>query len=288
MALDLELLKKEYQEAVAQQMQEEYWVPEMGESLIRILPPVDGKLFYRKVGIHYRLAGSGMEFCPKLTAGDQYQIGEVVDDRCPICEVVEELRKSKSPAAVQLVNRLAVVERYLMNIIPLSEDQKRVRQYIAPKTVRLALLKIILDPDYGDITDLERGRNVVIEKIQGGGGFVNYSVRVKPREISVRELLGRELTLNEIPNLNDFVMKKIKSYDRLKVVLYGGEQELAMEELMERYSDSSKADFSKKEYDAEVSVSKRGVNTSADSENRMSIDEMMKIAQSVVSQLKRE
>jgi hypothetical protein len=271
-------LKKEYQEAVAQQMQEEYWVPEMGESLVRILPPVDGKLFYKRVGIHYRLAGSGMEFCPKLTA----------DDQCPICEVVEELRKSKSPAAVQLVNRLAVVERYLMNIIPLSEDQKRVRQYIAPKTVRLALLKIILDPDYGDITDLERGRNVVIEKIQGGGGFVNYSVRVKPREISVRELLGRELTLNEIPNLNDFVGRRIKSYDRLKVVLYGGEQELAMEELMERYSDSSRADFSKKEYDAEVSVSKRSVNTGADSENKMSIDEMMKIAQSVVSQLKRE
>jgi hypothetical protein len=273
MALDLELLKKEFQEAVAQQMQEEYWVPEMGESLIRILPPVDGKLFYKKVGIHYRLAGSGMEFCPKLTA----------DDQCPICEVVEELRKSKSPAAVQLVNRLAVVERYLMNIIPLGEDPKKVRQYIAPKTVRLALLKIILDPDYGDITDLERGRNVVIEKIQGGGGFVNYSVRVKPREISVRELLGRELTLNEIPDLNDFVMKRIKSYDRLKVVLYGGEQELAMEELVERYSDSSK-----KEYDVDASVSKPGVNTTADSGNRVSIDEMMKIAQSVVSQLKRE
>jgi len=276
MALDLELLKKEFQEAVAQQVQEEYWVPEMGESLIRILPPADGKLFYKKVGIHYRLAGSGMEFCPRMTA----------DDQCPICEVVDELRKSKSPAAVQLVNRLAGVERYLMNIIPLNEDQKRVRQYIAPKTVRLALLKIILDPDYGDITDLERGRNVVIEKVQGGGGFVNYSVRVKPREISVRELLGRELTLGEIPDLNDFVMKRVKSYDRLKVVLYGGEQELAMEELVERYSDSSKVDFSKKEHDVDAGVQKQVIN--ADSGNKMSIDEMMKIAQSVVSQLKRE
>ena len=274
MALDLELLKKEFQEAVAQQTQEEYWVPEMGESLIRILPPVDGKLFYKKVGIHYRLAGSGMEFCPKLTA----------DDQCPICEVVDELRKSKSPAAVQLVNRLAVVERYLMNIIPLGEDQKKVRQYIAPKTVRLALLKIILDPDYGDITDLERGRNVVIEKVQGGGGFVNYSVRAKPKEISVRELLGRELALNEIPDLDDFVMKRIKTYDRLKVVLYGGEQELAMDELVERYSDSSKSEPAKKEVESDISKQ----NVTADSGNKMSIDEMMKIAQSVVSQLKKE
>jgi hypothetical protein len=274
MALDLELLKKEFQEAVAQQVQEEYWVPEMGESLIRVLPPVDGKLFYKKVGIHYRLAGSGMEFCPKLTA----------DDQCPICEVVEELRKSKSPAAVQLVNRLAVVERYLMNIIPLSEDQKKVRQYIAPKTVRLALLKIILDPDYGDITDLEKGRNVVIEKVQGGGGFVNYSVRAKPREISVREILGREVTFSEIPDLNDFVTKRLKTYDRLKVVLYGGEQELAMEELVERYSDSSKSETVKKEVESDIT--KQNVN--ADSGNKVSIDEMMKIAQSVVSQLKRE
>jgi len=274
MALDLEMLKKEYQEAIAQQTQDEYWVPEMGESLVRILPPADGKLFYKKVGIHYRLAGSGMEFCPKLT----------IDDHCPICEVVEELRKSRSPAAVQLVNRLAVVERYLMNIIPLSEDQKKVRQYIAPKTVRLALLKIILDPDYGDITDMERGRNVVIEKVQSGGGFISYSVRAKPREISVREILGREVTFSEIPDLNDFVTKRLKTYDRLKVVLYGGEQELAMDELVERYSDSSKSETAKKE--VELGINKQ--NVTADGENKMSIDEMMKIAQSVVSQLKRE
>ena len=224
MAIDFELLKKEFQEAVAQAAQEEYWVPEFGENLVRILPPRDGKLPYRRVGVHYKLAGSGMVYCPNVVFGE----------RCPICEVVDDLRKLKSAGAVQLAQRLIVVERFLMNLIPLDRGDLRVKQYLAPKTVRLHLIKAMLDPDYGDITDLKTGRNVVIEKAQGGGGFVNYFVRVKPKQVSVDEILGRKFDIDEIPDFDEFLVRKMKTYDELKTVLYGGD-EVGMEELVERY-----------------------------------------------------
>jgi len=278
MALDFELLRKEYLEAIAQQAADEYWVPEFGENLIRVLPPRDGRLFYKKVGVHFKLVGSGMEFCPKLTEGLA----------CPVCEVVDQLKKMRTPVAMQLVNRLAVVERFLMNIIPLREgEERRIKQYLAPKTVRLALLKTVLDPDYGDITDLVKGRNVVIEKIQGSGGFVNYTVRVKPREVSVKELLGRELMMEEIPDLHEFVSRRLKGYDELKNILYGGDEELSVEGLVERYTSSSFVDEGVREDRKEVNgmVDVGGMRHGSD---RVDIEEMLKIARKMVQQLKDE
>jgi hypothetical protein len=273
MALDFDLLRKEYQEAIAQQAVDEYWVPEFGENLIRVLPPRDGKLFYKKVGVHFKLVGSGMEYCPKLTE----------NLACPVCEVVDQLRKMKTPVAMQLVNRLAVVERFLMNIIPLKEgEEKSIRQYLAPKTVRLALLKTILDPDYGDITDLVRGRNVVIEKVQGSGGFVNYTVRVKPREIPVKEILGRELRLEEILDLNEFVSRRLKGYDELKNVLYGGDEELGVEGLVERYTSSGFMEDSVKEEKREMD----DVGVVKQKGDRVDIEEMLKMAKKIAQQLK--
>ncbi len=276
MALDFDLLRKEYQEAVAQQATDEYWVPDFGENLIRVLPPRDGRLFYKKVGVHFKLVGSGMEFCPKLTEGLA----------CPVCEVVEQLRKMKTSVATQLVNRLAVVERFLMNIILLKDgEEKYIRQYLAPKTVRLALLKTVLDPDYGDITDMVRGRNVVIEKVQGSGGFVNYTVRVKPREVSLKELLGRELRVEEIPDLNEFVSRRLRGYDELKNILYGGDEELGVEGLMERYSSSGSVENSVKEERAGVDEVVN-VGVVKQKGGQVDVEEMLKMAKKIAQQLK--
>jgi len=274
MALDFEVLRKEYQEAIAQQATDEYWVPDFGENLIRVLPPRDGKLFYKKVGVHFRLVGSGMEYCPRLTEGLA----------CPVCEVVDQLKRLKTPVAMQLVNRLVVVERFLMNIIPLKEgEEKSIRQYLAPKTVRLALLKTILDPDYGDITDLEKGRNVVIEKVQGSGGFVNYTVRVKPREVSIRELLRRELYIEEIPDLHEFVSRRLKGYDELKSILYGGDEELGVEGLVERYVSAGALEEEREKESEEKKIDVGVVGAKAKG-GSMDIDGMLRMAKRIVEQ----
>jgi hypothetical protein len=276
MALDFELLRKEYQEAIAQQAVDEYWVPELGENLIRVLPPRNGKLFYKRVGVHFKLVGSGMAYCPRVTEGLS----------CPVCEVVDQLKKMKTPVATQLVNRLAVVERFLMNIIPLKEGEERViRQYLAPKTVRLSLLKTILDPDYGDITDLVRGRNVVIEKVQGSGGFVNYTVRVKPREVSVKEILGRELLIEEIPGLDEFVHKRLKGYDELKSILYGGDEDLGVEGLVERYTGSGFIEDSERK-EKEEAGDEVDVGVVKQKGGRVDVEEMLKMAKKIAQQLK--
>jgi hypothetical protein len=274
MALNWELLKKEYQEAISQyKTQEEYWVPEFGKNLIRILPPRDNTLFYKKVGVHYRLAGSGMEFCPKV----------ISNERCPVCEVVERLRGLNTSGAVQLINRLRVTEKFLMNIIPLNQEQKTIRQYLAPKTVRLALLQYVLDPDCGDITDLERGRNVSIEKIQGGGKYVQYLVTVSMRTISLREVLGREILMEEIPDLNEFVATRVKSYEDLMVSLYGSPEELDLDSLLEKYSEEEKIE-AKEVMREEVEEDKFvDVSKTEKKKEKPDIDELLELARKLVN-----
>jgi hypothetical protein len=269
MALNIDMLKKEMEEASKQKAEGDFWVPEYGENLIRILPPKGDGLFYKKVGVHYKLVGSGMEFCPSLTEGH----------RCPICEVVNGLRKMQTPGASGLVKRLAVVERYLMNIIVLNGPEKHIMQYFAPKTVRLELLKIVLDPDYGDITDLETGRNVVIEKEQGNGGFVTYTVRAKPKQVPVSELMGRQIKLDEFVDLNELVSSRMKSYDDLKYALYGGE-EMDSDELIEKYNEKegSSASAGASQSQSQPSSSKKGEEE---------LEDVMRKAQEIMNKLKK-
>lgn len=215
MALDLEFLKKEYDEALKQTGGRDFWSPRENANLIRILPQSGGKLFYKKIGVHYGLLSSGLEICPQ----------ESLNKLCPVCEVVKELYKLETPEAVRVISSLRVQHKYLMNILALDSDVVNVVQFISGVKVWRDVLSIILDPDYGDITDVATGRNVVIEKIVPPGNKLKteYKVRSKPDRTKISE----PAILNAIPDLDEFLQKKVKSYDSLLEVFVGGKESLA-------------------------------------------------------------
>jgi hypothetical protein len=128
----------------------------------------------------------------------------------------------------------------------------------------------------------------VIEKIQGPGGFVNYSVRAKPKETSIAEVLGRELIIDEIPDLREFVAKRLKGYDALKTVLYGRDEELSVEELVERYTSLNSSEDSEKVSKENVEVAEKQVVTSKPrtSAGQLDIEEMLGIARQIAEQFK--
>lgn len=224
--LDFELLKKEFEEAIntVAGTQVNFWVPVTGENLLRILPPSPSeptKLFYKKVYVHYRVEGLGMVFCLALNYGEH----------CPICNLVSQLRRLNTVDSINLAKRYLPVERYLMNVVPLNEGLN-IRQWLAPKTVRLQLLKVVLDPDYGDITDLTTGRNVVVERLERGGtGFVDYIIRVKPDR---RPLEG--VTEDMIPSFGTVLNSFRRSQDEIKLAMFGSLDEVDVEEYVNRLS----------------------------------------------------
>ena len=234
MALDLEFLKKEYEEALRQSSGSgEFWAPKEGMNLIRLLPPKEGKkVFYKKIGVHFGLLGSKMEFCPK----------ESLDQRCPICELVDKLYKMNTPGAVELVGKLKVKRRCVLNVLPLDTENISVLPYVAPITVYKDILGIIMIPDYGDITDPKSGRNVVIEKIIPGGQKIQteYKVIPKPDRTSIKDIS----LLSKIIDLDEFVKSKVKSYDVLAQALLGEDNDVEeLDDLVDKYLKYKDSDF---------------------------------------------
>ncbi len=230
MGLNLELLKREYEEAIKQTGGGDgYWSPRESSNLIRIVPrKEDTGLFYKKVGVHFKLLGASMEFCPKESLG--------LD--CPVCSFIEHLTTIGTPQAANLMNQIKVVRRYLMNIICLDADKEKVMQYLSGVGIRKDLLGIMLDPDYGDVTDVKTGRNIVIEKFVPGGdkSKTKYTVRAKPNvsELSIE-------VYNNALNLDEFIKSRVKSYEELAKVLMGSgdgiEGEIDAGDVLSKYAN---------------------------------------------------
>ena len=67
-------------------------------------------------------------------------------------------------------------------VIVRGEEHEGVKFWGFGKQVYQELLSIISDPDFGDITDLTNGRDIVVEfkTAEGGASFPETSIRVKP------------------------------------------------------------------------------------------------------------
>jgi hypothetical protein len=102
-----------------------------------------------------------------------------------------------------------------------GEEDMGVRFYSFGKTVYQALLTYINDPDYGDITHIETGRDIVVDytpQEKSDTNFAKTTILVKPNQTPVSkdaELVER-WTTNQ-PNLT--TLFKEPSYEELSVVL---------------------------------------------------------------------
>jgi hypothetical protein len=146
-----------------------FWIPKSGVNLIRILPPKEEGLFFYEVRVHY-LPNDFPIKCPRQD-----------NEPCPICELVDNLRRSESAEDVERSRRLSAKRRYLMNIIDLDDLESGVQVFPAGREVLRQLLTYFVDPDWGDLTDPDKGYDIVIEKA-GSGLQTSYTVR--PRKNS--------------------------------------------------------------------------------------------------------
>ena len=74
-------------------------------------------------------------------------------------------------------------ERFFAPIIVRGEESEGIRFWGFGKTVYSELLAFISDPDYGDITDLENGRDITVEyktAKETGTGYAGTEIRMKP------------------------------------------------------------------------------------------------------------
>lgn len=140
-----------------------YWTPPDGRSEIRILPPVgkmDAGEFFVIVGRHFQQK----QYCPSMTLAS--------GDACPICEVNQILYSSGD---IEEAKKFRASRAFWINIIVRGQENKGPQVYTPGVTVFSNIVAIIKDPDYGDITDLESGFDIKIDR-KGKGMETEYSV----------------------------------------------------------------------------------------------------------------
>ena len=108
--------------------------------------------------------------------------------------------------------------RTYVPVLVRGQESEGVKLWGFGKTVYQELLSFIADPDYGDITDLNAGRDVTVEFMTAaelGKQYPQTTIRIKPNQTPATENKEvAEKIMNGQKDAND-IFKKV-SYDELK------------------------------------------------------------------------
>jgi len=153
-----------------------------GENEVRICPPGpddDGLPFVVRA-THFRVGEANKRFnCPK--AADK-------DADCFICDRVKELRESGDEDDEEQAEELRAKKQWLYRIIDMSNVRKGIQVMAVGIKTHLKIRSYLHSKDYGDITDIEEGFNLIIEK-SGSGLKTTYEVRARRNPEDVTEII---------------------------------------------------------------------------------------------------
>jgi len=176
-----------------------FWRPEDGETTIRIIPTADGDPF-KEFWFHYNLGKNPGFLSPKKNFGD--------DD--PLDDFVRTLFNERTDESVKMAKSLMARQRFFSPVLVRGEEDKGVRIWGYGKTAYQELLQLVLNPDYGDITDVAQGTDLVIQYGKPPGAqFPQTSItpRRKSSKVSKSEDTTKEY-LESIPDFDELFERK--------------------------------------------------------------------------------
>ena len=211
MAIDFDAIRRKLNKLSGQNSrQNTSWRPQEGEEhTVRLLsfPDNDGQPF-KELWFYYNIGNN-----PGLLA--PYQFG----NPDPIQELITKLRDDGSKESYELAKKLYPKMRCYAPVVVRGEEDKGVRIWAFGKTVYQSLLNIMLDEDYGDITDTEDGRDVKVVCTKAPGRqWATTEVRPRGKQSPLSESADtvKQYTSN-IPSLDD--MYTCKTYEELEKIV---------------------------------------------------------------------
>ena len=152
MAIDLEKMKAKLNKLQNKGNGDSvFWRPEDGEQTIRIVPTADGDPF-KDFWFHYNVGKNPGFLSPKRNFGESD----------PLDSFVRELFDEGTEDSVKMAKNLMARQRFFSPVLVRGEEDKGVRIWGYGKMAYEKLLSLVLNPEYGDITDSEDGVDLVI------------------------------------------------------------------------------------------------------------------------------
>ena len=211
MGIDFDAIRKKLDKLSGNnQNRSSTWKPTEGEEhSVRLLsfPDNDGQPF-KELWFYYNIGNNRGMLAP-------YQFGKPD----PIQELITKLREEGSKESYELAKKLYPKMRTYAPVIVRGEEDRGVRIWGFGKIVYQALLGLMLDEDYGDITDPATGRDIkVLCTKQPGKRWATTEVRPRGKQSSLSDNTSQsQQWLGDIPDVMN--LYQCKSYDELSKIV---------------------------------------------------------------------
>jgi len=173
-----------------------FWKPQDGEQTIRIVPTADGDPF-KEFWFHYNLGSNNGFLSPKKNYGEAD----------PLDEFVRSLFSEGTDDSIKMAKNLMARQRFFAPVLVRGEEDKGVRIWGFGKMAYQQLLELVLNPDYGDITDTDEGTDLVIKYGKAPGDrfpSTNITPRRRTSPLCAEEAGGSDKALEWLENIPDF------------------------------------------------------------------------------------
>jgi|TARA_R110000851_G_scaffold309089_5_gene468369 hypothetical protein len=215
-----------------------WWKPSDGEQSVRIVPTPDGDPF-KEHWFHYNVGNSAGFMCPKKNFNEE----------CAVCSFVEQLWKEANKGdeeSKKLARDMGAKQRFFSPVLVRGEEKEGIRVWGYGKVAYQSLLQLVLNPDYGDITDPEEGTDLNIRYGKPPGAQYPVTDIMPARKVSkiCPEKTSEECKdlLNTLPDM-DTLFEKLSSADvQKKLDEYFSDDDSAEDRSKEttKYSEAAK------------------------------------------------
>ena len=136
----------------------------------------------------------------------------------PINELIQKFKGEGTKEGYEMAKKLYPKMRTYAAVIVRGEEDQGVRLWAFGKTVYQNLLNIMLDPDYGDITDVSEGHDIKVTcSKQAGRQFATTDVMPRPKSTTLGTKKQVKEWTENIPDLDDIY--QMKSYEQLETII---------------------------------------------------------------------
>jgi hypothetical protein len=136
-----------------------FWSPKEGNSYsVRVVPTPDGDPF-KEYWFHYELGTTGGFLCPKKNFGDT----------CAACDFASKLYKEKTEESAKMAKKFLPRQRFFSPVVVRGEEKEGIKVWGYGKNAYQDLINLVLNPDYGDITDPEQGTDLGLSTSKAPG-----------------------------------------------------------------------------------------------------------------------
>lgn len=230
--INLEKMKKKLESSLtngkSDKKDDVFFKPEEGDQDVRFLPSDDGDPF-KEYYFHYGLGESFL--CPKRN----------FQEPCAVCDYASSLWRDGTDESKKQAKALFARQRFFTNVVKRNQDGTFVgpKPYGYGKTTYEQLIQIVLDPDYGDVTDPETGRDFRLnyKKPENKGAYPKTTLTAKPKQTpltkvkkEIKDILDKakpiesfltRFSSTEVAGVLEGFMESIEAKDKTEDKKYG-------------------------------------------------------------------